>query len=70
MKQRSFGCFSEEVNCLLVKRYGVTIEDAVNTEMLVAAHARGETVEELVEYVGNKHELTRIDLNCGHALCW
>ncbi len=53
--------YKKEIAELLLKRYGLTIEDCFDDQDVETAFIQKETAEELVDYIAEKRDLDRID---------
>lgn len=64
IKHISFSAFILEVSQLLQHRYALTLDDATDEGLLRSSYEEGESSFELVDYVGRKFDLVRVDSIC------
>jgi hypothetical protein len=54
--------FTEQVEDLLMKRHGVTINDCTDADQIEKEFDDGTRAEDFVTFIGEKYDLDRIDL--------
>ena len=61
-KATTYKEFKKKFEQVLMERHGITINDATDEEQLQREFNNGSSPEEFVEWIANKHDLDRIDL--------
>ena len=61
--EKTFDQFKKEVETLLMKRHGITINDCTDDEQLNVEFNDDSKPEEFVEFLAGKYDLDRIDLS-------
>jgi len=57
-KAKKFAEFKKEFETKLFKKYGITIGDCTDDEALMVEFSDGATVEDFIEFLADKHNLT------------
>lgn len=61
MAKKTFDQFKKDVENLLMKRHGITVNDCTDDTQLQAEFNDDAKPEEFVEFIADKYDLNRID---------